>query len=140
MSISTDFRPNRMTQNSRTIFSGVRAQGTLGQRDIAGRRPTRRATNPPLMQGQILISELNYLYTRSFQIQCPMGGILFYPGKTFSVLASIPHNRVSSSALARPLSFVDKLVKRVPQTYHQPQRTASLPLLNGVNLNCSLSL
>lgn len=133
-----------MTQNSSTIFSGVRAPGILGQRDIAGRSRPEEQPTLPLMRGHILISELNYLYIRSFQIQCPMGraggrGVLFYPGNTFLVLASIPHKRVSSSALARPLSFVES-VKRVPQTYYQPQRTASLSLLNRVNLNCSLSL
>ena len=134
-----------MTQNSSTIFSGVRAPGILGQRDIAGRSRPEEQPTLPLMRGHILISELNYLSISglsksSVQWGARGGrGVLFYPGNTFLVLASIPHKRVSSSALARPLSFVE-LVKRVPQTYYQPQRTASLSLLNRVNLNCSLSL
>ena len=77
------------------------------------------------MQGHVLISELNYLsisgLSKSSVHGREAGGVLFYPGNTFSVLASIPHKRVSSSALAWLLSFAELVECLKPTTSPREQ-------------------
>ena len=129
-----------MTQNSRTIFSGVRARGTLGQGhcwEVADLK----SNQPSTYAGPDLISELNYLSIPGLSKSSVQWGEPSFTQvkhlrswQAFLITGFPAQHQPGRSPL------LTSQLKRVPQTYHQPQRTASLPLLNRVNLNCSLSL